>query len=169
MDRYIKIIVCLIISTVFLLGFRSQVFSEDIETGDSNSSTTVINDVNSTDRDCDCDETPTPTPITESSITPTEEVTPTITPTTKPSVTPTPTDKPSIGGPGDGLSDGKSDGRSDGLGGSSQEQVLGASTGPQVLGLSTTSSGNALPSALSLVLAFAFALLGYSFFNKKNA
>lgn len=162
MERYIKITVCLIITTVFLLGFRSQVFSEDIETGDANSSTIITNDVNSTYKDCDCEETPTPT--TEPSITPELSATPT--PTEE--ITPTPTNTPNIGGPGDGLSDGRSDGRSSGLD-SSQGQVLGASTGPQVLGLSTTGSGNILPSFLGLVVAFAFALLGYSFFNKKNA
>ncbi len=168
MKKYLRLAIGLVIVAILLLGFRNQVFSESIETGDSNSSTTVINNVNNTEIECDCEETPTPTltPVPTTNPTPTPTLIPV--PTTEPTVVPTNT--PSIGGPGDGKSDGRSDGKSDGRSSFPQTggQVLGASTGPQVLGLSTTSGGNTIPQLAQLFGALISGITGFTFFKKND-
>ncbi|MCL4354930.1 hypothetical protein M1349_05745 [Patescibacteria group bacterium] len=166
MKNYLRFTIGLVVLTFLLLGFRNQVFSASIETGDSNSSSTIINKVNETEIDCDC--TPTPTETSSN---------PTPTPTEKPgNPTPTPTNTPSnptptpTNAPGNSTTPGESSGGVGGAGsgaGSSQGEVLGATTG-QVLGLSTTSGENVLAQLTQLFGAFIAGVTGLTFFKKND-
>lgn len=180
MKKYLKSAIGLVIVSILLLGFRNQVFSADIQTGDSGSSTTIVNNVNETEIDCHCDKTPTPK-LTETPTPtpkPTEGPTPTVTPVPTGNPTPTLTPVPTVvptnppgnpGGPGDGRSDGGSScpDCTKAPGGASAGQVLGASTG-QVLGLSTTSGENISLQLAQLFGALIAGVTGFTFFKKND-
>lgn len=150
-------LIAAIVLVVISVTFSKSLYAQSVETGDTSSQTTVVNDVNNTNVDLDCDCTPTPTPE-QPRETPT--LTPTPTPTVTQTPTPTPTNTPSNpGGPGDGRSDGRSDGKSDGR---------SDGRGGAVLGLSTTSSNGGAKQAFLLLPSFIFATVGFLLF-KKNA
>jgi hypothetical protein len=142
--------------TFFILSTPVVFANNVIETGDSQATTVVENNVNTVIKTC-CSPTPTQGPALTPTPTPITEVTP----TSGPKATPTP--KPSNGGNGGSSSGG-------GVGGSSSS-VAGTSTGPTqgVLGLSTTSGGaNMLVQWLQLFGAFGLISTG-ALFYKKNA
>ena len=152
------------LATIFLIALAililpvSYSFAQVIQTGDSQATSVVENNVNTVIKTC-CSPTPTqgptPTPVQENTPTPTTEL------------TPTPTSGSSDNNNGGSSGSGGGDGRSDGL--SSCPECTRAPMTKQVLGLSTTSgNGNVFISWVQLLSAFGLISTGALFF-KKNA